>query len=315
MKKSINKILAAFAIIATLFAFSASAFAAQSLQALTQAANKGNVNAMYELAKKYDEQWDRLKAAQWYRKAADKGHAKSMAALGCMFIDGSLGNRDLDTAKKWGRKAVACGYVDGLYDLAVSFGRQSLYKKEAEDIYVLLEEAANKGSANAMFYLAAWSTGQKPGDSNTSSFPRDVKRGGLYTIDMYKRAIAKGSVEACMSLAETYENGVYGIGLKQNGKEALQWYKKATDMCKKAAEVRSEDIISSYQIASLYFEGENGVKKDLKEAKKWALIAQTKMKKYRGSEINSFHYPYLHSWIDSLLASIDKELAVEQLKK
>lgn len=52
---------------------------------------------------------DHALAAQWYRKAADQGHAHSQSVLGAMYYDGEGVPRDYVLAYAWANRAAAQG--------------------------------------------------------------------------------------------------------------------------------------------------------------------------------------------------------------
>lgn len=50
---------------------------------------------------------DKGKAAEWYRKAADQGHAEAQFKLGKMYATGNGVEKDEGKAAEWHRKAAA----------------------------------------------------------------------------------------------------------------------------------------------------------------------------------------------------------------
>ena len=52
---------------------------------------------------------DKLKAAEWYHKAAEHGHAKAQRELGLCYSKGEGVVQDFDEAEKWWRKMIEQG--------------------------------------------------------------------------------------------------------------------------------------------------------------------------------------------------------------
>ena len=85
-------------------------------------AELGDAEAQYNLGVLYDEgagiERDLIKAAEWYRKAADRGFVDAQINLGMMYYQGQGFTRDLVEAAKWFRRAAtqgdreAAGYLE-----------------------------------------------------------------------------------------------------------------------------------------------------------------------------------------------------------
>lgn len=78
-------------------------------------AEKGDVNAMFRVARMYDRGSDGMpqvdeRAVFWYRQGAARGHALSLYCLGWMHEQGRGVPKDMEEALKWYRKAEAAGY-------------------------------------------------------------------------------------------------------------------------------------------------------------------------------------------------------------
>jgi hypothetical protein len=80
------------------------------MQLYEQAAGNGESRAMYELGRQYHNGFDGLekdpaKAAEWFLKAAEKGHAGAMSYLAGMYETGEGVAKDPDLAAKWRQRA------------------------------------------------------------------------------------------------------------------------------------------------------------------------------------------------------------------
>ena len=77
-----------------------------------KAADKGHLVAMYLMGTLYDDgrrgvDKDGKKAAEWYKKAADKGHLGAMHSLAVMYETGKGVAKDPAEAMKWKKKWLA----------------------------------------------------------------------------------------------------------------------------------------------------------------------------------------------------------------
>jgi tetratricopeptide (TPR) repeat protein len=87
----------------------------QAVQWYRKAAEQGHAGAQYSLGRMYDLGWgvaeDNDQAVQWYRKAAEQGHAGAQYNLGMMYDRGGGGAKDAIQAVQWYRKAAKQGYA------------------------------------------------------------------------------------------------------------------------------------------------------------------------------------------------------------
>jgi TPR repeat protein len=78
-------------------------------------AAEGDVLASYDLGIMYekgiDVPQDKLKAAEWYRKAAEKGLVPAQFRLGSLYYHGQGVPKDLKQAAEWYTKAAEKGYT------------------------------------------------------------------------------------------------------------------------------------------------------------------------------------------------------------
>jgi TPR repeat protein len=125
-----------------------------------KAADKGDVAAEMHLAALYRDGGkgfprDMAQAAEWYRKAADKGDVAAEMHLAALYRDGGKGfPRDMAQAAEWYRKAAEQGDVgaQGTLGTLYSMG-QGVQQSYVEAYYWLDLAAAVKGPKQA-FYAA-----------------------------------------------------------------------------------------------------------------------------------------------------------------
>lgn len=85
-------------------------------------AQKGRVQAMYEVGRKYERGRgtgrNLQKAAEWYRKAAEANHTPAMARLGILYVEGNGVEQDLDKAFRLLSRAAEENIPGAQYQLA-----------------------------------------------------------------------------------------------------------------------------------------------------------------------------------------------------
>jgi localization factor PodJL len=91
--------------------------------ALVQAADDGDPNAAFELARRYAEgsavPKDLARAAQWYRRAAEGGIAVAQYRLASLYERGQGVEQNLVAAVNWYQRAADQGNVNAMHNLAV----------------------------------------------------------------------------------------------------------------------------------------------------------------------------------------------------
>lgn len=93
--------------------------------ALKAAAAGSNPLAFYEIGARFTEgrgvEIDLVRAASWYQRAADMGHAPSQYRIANFYEKGSGVDRNLDAAKKWYQMAAEQGNASAMHNLAVLY--------------------------------------------------------------------------------------------------------------------------------------------------------------------------------------------------
>jgi TPR repeat protein len=94
----------------------------------------------------------RVQAFQWFRKAADQGHAKAQYCLGLMHDLGEVVAQDRAQAVKFYRLAAAQGHVKAQYTLAERYDRGRGVAQNDIKAHLWFNLAAVAGDANAFKY-------------------------------------------------------------------------------------------------------------------------------------------------------------------
>lgn len=118
---------------------------------LKRLAEKGNIEAQFNLAEYYYEEEEKLEACKWYEKAALQGHTESQFCLGVSYYFGEEGLPvDIEKSRYWFRKAAEKGHTRAQRRLGDIF-RFELNYVEAIKWY---KKAIAKKDKLAMFYTA-----------------------------------------------------------------------------------------------------------------------------------------------------------------
>ena len=92
-----------------------------------KAAEQGYADAQYMLGIFYFNGLgvpeDVVKAVEWYRKAAEQGHPGAQLYLGWCYEDGTGVNKDLETAIKWYCKAAEQGNESAQYAMGLAYAK------------------------------------------------------------------------------------------------------------------------------------------------------------------------------------------------
>ena len=97
---------------------------AEALAEWTLLAGQGDVEAQYRIGRMYSHgegERDDAQAAAWYRRAANRGHARAANNLGLLYDKGRGVDRDLSEAAGWYRVAADLGLATGQYNLARAY--------------------------------------------------------------------------------------------------------------------------------------------------------------------------------------------------
>jgi TPR repeat protein len=183
--------------------------------ALTQAADQGNPDAMYGMfmandRTQYEFQPYSPDALKWLRKAAEAGHDEAQ-----VFFGYSLENRtkpsDVAQAVHWYRLSVAQHHSGGEYRLAICYLRGRGVEQDEERGVELLRHAADEGHRYALMTLAdVYARG--------IAEPRNEKD---RPINLLLRAASGGFSPACSTVVARYQQG---LGIDRDLIAAALWY-------------------------------------------------------------------------------------------
>ena len=124
-----------------------------------KAAQSGHAAAQFNLGRLYalgqGVVRDLTQAARWWLRAADQGNPHALHNLGLMFYAGEGVRQDFDDAAVWLRRAAAHNFPDSEYLLGEMIRLGRVKARENEDPIDLLLRAAQHGSEKAQVLLRA----------------------------------------------------------------------------------------------------------------------------------------------------------------
>ncbi len=218
---------------------------------ILDAADKGDVNAQYKVAEWFNRaaivdssnEYSKI-AANWYKKAAIKGHVDAQIKLAFCYEEGRGVPQIKDEALKWYKRAASEGDNNALLKYL-----KIKYNSKTYDSIIKYRPAllwsADEGHLKSQYEMGEWFRTHK----NQSTYREEA-------VKWYAKAAKKGHGEAMYKLGECYETG---FGVYANLDEALNWYNKAAKASNKSA---------YFKLAQSYLYGWKG-KKNVVLALKW----------------------------------------------
>ncbi len=190
---------------------------------IKSAADAGDAEALYYLARIYDESREgkhpNKEVVSILEKSAGLGYTRAQVMLGKIYQFGRRGiPQDLRKAKTWYELAAAKGANEALFQLNVIYQQSGdAYTKAAmaDENIEWLEMGVKQGNAEAALNLAGMAeTGR--------GVPQDYKR----AAELYQIAADAGIVQAQAALGKLYANGE---GVPQDNEKAIFWLTKAAE--------------------------------------------------------------------------------------
>src|SRR5215831_13032097 len=193
-----------------------------------------------------------VKAADWYKLAADRGDREAMFALAMFRLQGRAGARDRDAGAKWLAAAAKLGHPLAAYDLALLYMEGQLFPRDFNRAAELLHAAAQAGLPEAQYALG---TLYKQGRGVAKDMKEAARLWGL-------AAIADNS-DAQVEYAIALFNG---DGVPKNEQAAAIIFHQAA---------LHGNAVAQDRLARILAEG-RGAPKNPVEATKWHLISKAR---------------------------------------
>jgi TPR repeat protein len=207
-----------------------------SLTDLLKSADMGQVEAMFELGNRYSSATggaakDEASASAWYRKAAERGDARSEAELANIYYLGKGVLQDYSQAELWSRKAADQGDSFGQYQLALLYNEGKGVVLDKAQAISLMTIAAGAGQPEAQVWL---------GDAYLQG--KGIDRNYRQALGWYAEAARKDDSAGEVKIGIMYSDG-YAVA--HDCSQAAMWFLKASDKGYPAAQVALGDLYLS----------------------------------------------------------------------
>ena len=237
-------------------------------------AEKGIVDAQFSLGACYENGKgvgkDVKEAVKWYRMVADRKNPEAQYKLGYCFENETEVQSD-DKAAIWYRRAAENGHVEAQLRIARFYEEGRGVEKKLNEAIPWYTKAAEQGNLDAQIRLGKYyETVSESKDSraprSTRNSAKTVSKGApldmAAAIRWYTKAAEQGYQDANVfyTIGSCYENGKY---VKENVKEAFDWYRKAAKLGHTGAQYK----------VGFFYESGIVVKRNLTEAFDWYRLA------------------------------------------
>ncbi len=249
-----------------------------------RAAGKGHVRSMLALGCQYEKEKRYAQALKWYRLAAEKGHAEAQLRLGDCYSCGNGVKKDLAEALKWYRLAAGKDHPEAQLRLGYCYYYGNGVKKDITEAMKWFIRGGKSGNAADQYLIGNCYSNGTGTDKNLTEAAK-----------WYRLAAEKGHTEAQYLLGNCYSNGT---GAERDTTEAAKWYRLAAEKGHAGAQNNLGDYCrycSNYTEAAKWYrlaaeKGHTeaqyylgfccyygeGVKKNYTEAAKWYRLAAEK---------------------------------------
>lgn len=211
------------------------------ISSIKEKAEKGDINAQYELGEHYFQMVKFDIGEIWLRKAADQGHVEAQLTLGNYF----LFYQDYYEAYKYLDLAVEQGFHKAQLSLALCYYDGRGIEQDFEKAFELFTLAGNQGNENAQMYLGVcyyqgiW-----------------IEQDYVKAVEWFEKAAKLGSSEAEWQISQAY---YLGTGVEKDINKSFEWAVKAAEHGNPYAQ---EGLGGSYEYGE-------GVPKDIDKAVEW----------------------------------------------
>lgn len=246
------------AISAALILFAAGCVHSHSdLETIQLNADRGNAEAEYKLAKRYErgegvsKNFER--AFEYLHRSAEQEYVYAETDLGSYYARGLGVQKDFSRALYWYRRAANGGDPLAQYCLGYAYANGDGAQKDIDQAVQWWRKAAEHGQAEAQNALGQfYFRGDAAGDTNRIDYVESAKWLG--------KAAAQNYVPSMNNLAFMYQNG---WGVRKDLKQAFHWYQIAAN---------KGDAMAQANLGLMYQDGV-GVTPDMVEAYKWFMLS------------------------------------------
>jgi TPR repeat protein len=194
----------------------------QHFDDLRKAAENGDGNAMFVFAQENNARGEYKTAADWFRRAAEKGHAGAQVRLGVMCFNGQGVEQSFTEAAQWFQKAADQNNSVAQFFLGMCYNTGHGVNQDDAIVEKWMRKSAEQGYVEAEYFLGEmYSLGKQV----PQNFPEAAK--------WFNLAAAQGHAVAQYYLGQSY---VFGRGVGVNYPLAVKWFRQAAQQGDAAAQ-------------------------------------------------------------------------------
>ncbi|MCB1657204.1 MAG: SEL1-like repeat protein [Pseudomonadales bacterium] len=186
----------------------------KAIEWFRKAAEQGDANGQVNLGSMYYGQ-NEAQAVEWFRRAAEQGHASAQYNLGVMYVDGTGVTQDIAKAVEWYRKAAEQGHASAQYNLGVMYDEGQVETQNYAKAIEWYRKAAEQGDAGGQNNLG-----------NMYLKGKGITKDEAKAVEWYRKAAEQGDEQGQYNLGVMYLNGT---GVTQDYAKAADWYHKAAE--------------------------------------------------------------------------------------
>jgi len=189
---------------------------------LINQANQGDVQAQYDLARKY-QQKKPDEALQLFEKSAKNGHPQAQLVLGIIYKEGNGVEKNPVQAVHWFEQAAEQGLADAQYELGYCYMMGQGIKEDDVKAFSWFEKAGANGSTNAQTFKSLadvqfkMALAYKVGEEGKE---KDLVKAMTYL----EKAADQKHKDAQYELGYCY---MTGQGINEDDVKAFSWFEKA----------------------------------------------------------------------------------------
>jgi TPR repeat protein len=165
---------------------------------------------------------DADEAADWFRLAAEQGHAGAQFQLGGLYDAGEGVRQNGTEAVRWYLRAAEQGLTEAQFTLDLMYAQGRRPPKDRAIAVRWHQRAAEQGHADAQFRLGTLQLKSSDGTQAAKA------------ADWYRAAAEQGHADAQYNLGDMH---AYGYGVPRDEAEAIRWYRLAADQGNAGAQV------------------------------------------------------------------------------
>ncbi len=217
-----------------------------------RAAKKGHVKSLLALGCQYEKEKRYAEAAQCYKRAAEKNSAEAQLRLGDCYYHGNSVKKDLMEALNLYRFSAGKNFAEAQLRLGDCYYHGNGVKKNLKEAVKWYGLAAENGHSEAQIRLGY-----------CYYHGNGVKKDLTEALKWFIRGGKNGNAAVQYLLGNCHSNG---IGVKKNESEAVKWYRLAAEKGHSEAQVHLGN----------YYNYGWGVKENRVEAVRWYRLAAGK---------------------------------------